>query len=299
MEQAMTYLIVGATGFVGTEVCRLLREAGHQVRALVRSSSAPDKVGRLEQLGASVVSGDVKDRSSLDRACRDVGVVVSTASSTLSRQPGDSIATVDQQGQLDLVDAAEAAGVSRFVFVSFPAIDLEFPLQSAKRAVEERLRESGMSYTILQPTAFFEVWLSPMMGFDIAGGSMRIYGSGENKTSWISFQDVARFAAAAATASEAKIGAFELGGADALSPLDVVDLAEKMTGRHFVVEHVPEDAIRAQYASAVDPMEKSFAALMLYNAGGDVIDSGPALRAFGVGALKNVREHLAALASTV
>jgi len=295
----MTYLVVGATGLVGTEVCRRLRDAGHSVRALVRPTSTPDKVARLEQLGAAIVTGDVKDRSSLDRACRDIAVVVSTASSTISRQSGDSIATVDRQGQLDLVDAAEAAGVTRFVFVSFPAVEIDFPLQSAKRAVEERLRESGMSYTILQPTAFFEVWLSPMLGFDVPGGNVRVYGSGENKTSWISFQDVARFAAAAATAAEAKIGAFELGGPDALSPLEIVRLAEQMTGKHFVVEHVPEEALRAQYDNAKDPTDKSFAALMLYNAGGDVIDSTPAFRAFDVRGLRTVREHLTTMTSAV
>jgi uncharacterized protein YbjT (DUF2867 family) len=295
----MTHLVVGATGLVGAEVCGLLREAGNPVRALVRSGSAPDKVARLEQLGASTSTGDLKDRASLDRACRGADVVVSTASATLSRQPGDSIGTVDHQGQLDLVDAAEAAGVNRFVFVSFPPVDIDFPLQSAKRAVEERLRESGMSYTILRPTFFIEAWLGPMLGFDVAGGNVRIYGSGETKTSWISFHDVAKFAAAAATGAEAKIGAFALGGPDALSPLEVVGLAEQTTGRRFVIEHVPEEALRAQYDGAADPMEKSFAALMLYYARGDVIDVQPALRTFDVRALRSVREHLTTLASAV
>ena len=295
----MTHLVVGATGLVGAEVCRLLREAGNPIRALVRSGSAPDKVARLEQSGASTSTGDLKDRASLDRACRGADVVVSTASATLSRQPGDSIGTVDHQGQLDLVDAAEAAGVNRFVFVSFPPVDIDFPLQSAKRAVEERLRESGMSYTILRPTFFIEAWLGPMLGFDVAGGNVRIYGSGETKTSWISFHDVAKFAAAAATVAEAKIGAFELGGPDALSPLEVVGLAEQTTGRRFVIEHVPEEALRAQYDGAGDPMEKSFAALMLYYARGDVIDVRPALRTFDVRGLRSVREHLTTLASAV
>jgi uncharacterized protein YbjT (DUF2867 family) len=295
----MTHLVVGATGLVGSEVCRLLREAGRSVRALVRPSSSPDKVARLEQIGASIATGDVKDRASLDRACRGAAVVVSTASSTMARQPGDSIATVDHQGQLDLVDAAEAAGVSRFVFTSFPPVDLDFPLQTAKRAVEERLRESGMSYTILQPTFFIEVWLGPALGFDLAGGNIRIFGAGERAISWISFQDVARFAVAAATAAEAKVGAIKLGGPDPLSPLEVVGLAGQTAGRRFFVDHVPEEALRAQYQSAVDPLEKTFAALMLYYAAGDVIDVEPALATFAVGPLKSVREYLAAAASAV
>lgn len=295
----MTNLVVGATGLLGTEICRVLLERGQAVRALVRATSSPEKVARLKDLGAAIVTGDLKDRASLDVACRDVSVVVSTASATMSRQAGDSIATVDRQGQLDLVDAAEAAGVNRFVLTSFPAVDIEFPLQSAKRAVEERLRESGMTYTILQPTFFIEVWLSPALGFDTAAGKVQIYGSGENRTSWISFQDVARFAALAAITPEAKIGVIKLGGPEALSSLEVVRLAEQATGRRFVVQHVPEDVLRSQYEAAVDPLQKSFAALMLYNARGDAIDMEAPLRAFALQRLKTVREHLAATASAV
>ncbi len=129
-------LIVGATGILGSEICRVLAEKGEPVRALVRSTSNPDKVAQLKALKADVVIGDLKDRRSLDAACRGVRAVISTASSTLSRQEGDSIESVDQEGQLNLVDAAEAAGVKHFVLISFPNVNIDFPLQRAKRAVE-------------------------------------------------------------------------------------------------------------------------------------------------------------------
>src|SRR5438309_720744 len=85
---------------------------------------------------------------------------------------------------------AEAAGVERFILISFPKFDLDFPLQSAKRSAEQRLRSSGMSYTILQPTFISEVWLGPTLGFDAVGGTARIYGAGQNRVSWISVYDV-------------------------------------------------------------------------------------------------------------
>src|SRR5437764_4384128 len=157
----MTTLIVGATGLVGGEICRILAEGGRSVRALVRTTSSPEKIARLKSLGASIVTGDLKDPSSIEEACRGARVVVSTASSTLSRQAGDSIETVDHRGQLDLIDAAACAGVERFVFVSFGDVGVEFPLQSAKRDAEGRLRRSGMTYSILHPMAFMEVWLGP------------------------------------------------------------------------------------------------------------------------------------------
>ena len=295
----MVNLVVGATGLVGTEICRILIERGRSVRALVRTTSSPEKVARLKNLGASVVTGDLKDRASLDEACRGASVVLSTASSTLSRQIGDSIETVDHRGQLDLIEAAAAADVERFVFLSFSSMGLEFPLQSAKRTAEQRLRHSGMTYTILRPPAFMEVWLSPALGFDVAGGRARIYGTGERKISWISSQDVARFASLAVDAQAAENAIVNLGGPEALSPLEVVRLAEEVLGKRFGVEHVPEDALRSQYAAAIDPLEKSFAALMLCCAAGDVIDVTETLRVLPLQRLKSVREYLQAAASTV
>ena len=285
-------LIVGATGLLGGEICHLLRARGNRVRALTRPTSDAGRLARLREHGVEFAPGDLKDRASLDAACHGAGTVITTASSTLSRQPGDSIETVDRQGQLDLVDAAEAAGVRHFVLVSFAPVALDFPLQSAKREVEARLQESRMAYTILQPTCVDEVWLSPALGFDVANAAAQIYGAGHHRISWISAHDVARFAVAALDTPRALNAVIRLGGPEALSPLDVVQLAERITGRRFDVHHLPETGLRAKYESATDPMEKTFAALMLYYAAGDVVDMGGPLRLFQVPPLRSVYEHL-------
>ena len=287
-------LIVGATGMLGGEICRLLAEQGKAVRGLVRETSNPEKVARLRGLGAEVVCGDLKDRASLEAACRGASALVSTASSTLSRQEGDSIESVDRQGQLNLVEAAEQAGVKHFVLISFPKVDISFPLQSAKRTVEDRLRRGRMAFTILQPTFFTEVWLSPALGFDPAHATAQIYGGGHNKISWISFQDVAKFAVAALDQPRTENAVIKLGGPDALSPLEVVRLAEQALGKTVVVQHVPEEALRAQHDAATDSLQQSFAALMLYYASGETIDMTETLRALPVRHLKSVSEYLRA-----
>lgn len=289
-------LIVGATGMLGGEICRLLAEQGSALRVLVRDSSNPEKVEHLRNLGAEVVCGDLKDRSSLRMACRGTSAIVSTASASVSRQDGDSIENVDRQGQLNLVEAAEEAGVRHFVLISFPNVDVDFPLQTAKRAVEDRLRRGRMTYTILQPTFFTEVWLSPALGFDPAHATARIYGGGHNRISWISFRDVAKFAAAALDNPHAIDTVIKLGGPDALSPLEVVRLAEQVAGRKVIVQHVLEEALRAQHAAATDPLQQSFAGLMLYYARGDTIDMAETLRALPVQHLRSVREYLQATA---
>ena len=96
-------LVVGATGMLGGGICRLFAAQGQPPRALARASSDPAKVEALQSLGAEIVRGDLKDRASLDAACRGATLVVSTVSSTVSRQQGDSIDSVDRQGQLNLI----------------------------------------------------------------------------------------------------------------------------------------------------------------------------------------------------
>jgi NADH dehydrogenase len=287
-------LVVGATGVLGGEICRLLSERRRQVRALVRQSSERDRVERLEQLGAEIAVGDLRRPETLAAACTGATAVISTATAILSQDADNSIEAVDRDGQLSLVGAAEDAGVEQFVYVSVPESDVDSPLLRAKRAVEERLRRSSLTYTILRPTNFMEIWLSPAVGFDPAGGQARIYGSGENAISWISYRDVARFAVEALENRAARNAVVDLGGPDALSPLDVVRIFEEETGRGIAIEHVPEAALEAQRRAATNSREASFAGVMLGTARAEPVDITEQLRAFPL-ELTSVREYASAV----
>ncbi len=276
-------LVAGATGMVGGEVCRLLRKEGKPVRALVRATAKPEKVEALRALGCEVVKGDLLDPASLARACAGAEAVVSTVSAMPFSwdPPHNTVASVDLDGQRRLIDAATAARVRRFVLITFSGhIDRPFPLRDAKRAAEAHLRQSGMPFTILRPSFFSEVWLSPAVGFDAVGGRAAIYGDGFNRISWISCADVARFVTAALASPTAAGETIELGGPEALSPLEVVRIFEALAGRHFQVSHVPVETLEAQFAGATDDMQRSFAALMLSYADGDEIHMGATLRRF-------------------
>lgn len=275
-------LIAGATGTLGYEICRLLAEGGKEIRPLVRETSDAGKIGKLKSLGAEITYGDLKNRESLAAACIGVNTIISTVSSILARQEGDSIESVDRQGQLNLIEAAKSAGVPHFIYISFPDTGLSFPLQDAKRSAEDALKDSGMTYTILQPTDFMEVWLTPALGFDPANTRATIYGTGENKLSWISYKDVARFAAASVDNPAARDETIKLGGPEALSHLEVVSVFENVMEKTFRVEHVPEEALREQMGSATDDLQKSFAGLMLATARGNIIDMDGTVRDFQI-----------------
>ncbi len=115
-------LVVGSTGLLGTEICRHLADAEKPFRAMVRRTSDPAKKDVLKQLGGELVEADLKDRTSLDRACDGATAVITTPTAISSQDTEDTFDKVDLRGQMDLVDAARAAKVEHYVFISVSAI---------------------------------------------------------------------------------------------------------------------------------------------------------------------------------
>lgn len=291
-DSSTNILVVSATGFLGMEICRRLTAAGRPTRGLVRKTSAAEKTNALKQWNVQCVEGDLKNPASLRTALRGITTVISTASATVSRQEGDSLQSVDEEGQLSLVTEAAAAGVRQFIYISFPNMPFDFPLQSAKRKVEEQIMKQNWSYTILQPTFFMEVWLGPAVGFDFANAKSTIYGEGNKKISWVSLTDVASFAVNVVDNPRAKNKKIELGGPEALSPLEVVAIFERTNGSKFEVQHVPAEVLQSQSDTAPDDLTKSFAGLMLTYASGQEIRMNETLNEFPI-RLKAVKDHAA------
>jgi uncharacterized protein YbjT (DUF2867 family) len=278
----MMILVVGSTGILGSEICRRLLEAGQPVRGLVRSTSGEEKVARLKTMGVETVLGDLRDPASLQAACQGMDTVISTATTTMSMQPGDSIPVTDQQGQVDLVKVARHAGVKRFVYVSY-AMNMEpCPLTTAKRTVEQAVISSGMEYTILRPGYFMEIWVSPALGFDYPNAKATIYGDGQGKNSYISVGDVAQYAVESVSSPAAKNACFDLCHPQPASQLEVVRIFEIAGGKPFELNFVPAAALEAQSAAATDPLQKTFATLMHSLASGILLDPGDAVSVFAI-----------------
>jgi NADH dehydrogenase len=270
---------------VGSEICRILASKGMPFRVLVRETSDLAKVERLKGYGAELVKGDLRDPATLKAACQGVSAIICTVSAMpFSYQPGvNDIQSVDIDGVTHLIEAAKAAGVKHLVYTSFSGnIDRDFPLRNAKRAVEQLLKESGMDYTILRPSMFMEVWLSPAVGFDAANAKATVYGSGDQLIAWITIKDVAQFAVESLENPAAHNSMLELGGPESLSPHRAIKIFEEVMGKPFEVTYVPPEALLAQYDGAVDPMQKSFIGLMLCYADGDSIDMSAIQKTFTV-----------------
>ena len=284
-------LVVGSTGRIGGEICHLLTGKGQPVRGMVRATSDPAKIDHLKAMGVQIVTGNLRDRASLDKACQGVTAVITMVTAVSSYQPGENdLQRCDLEGATNLIEAARAAGVKHFVYVSFSGnIDLDSPLRNIKRTVEQRLKDSGLSYTILRPSYFMESWLTAPLGFDPANAKAEIYGSGEKPISWISLKDVAKFAVESLDHPAARNVTLELGGPEALTPHQVVKIFEEAGGRPFEVTHVPEAALEAQQQAATGEM-KSRPVLKRCYAQGDSIDMREMLKKFPM-QLTTVQEY--------
>jgi uncharacterized protein YbjT (DUF2867 family) len=290
-------LVAGATGALGGEICRRLIIRGKPVRALVRATSDPAKVEALAKAGAKVVVGDLKHRASLDDACEDADAVISTVSMITTAKPGDSFEATDERGTLNLIGAAKAAKVDHFIYVSFDTDRVpDSPLRNAKAKVQEALRASSMTYTILQPSYFMESWLGPHLGVDVANARAQIFGSGDRKMDYVSLTDVAELAVQSLTNPAARNATIRFGGPQSLTQREAIRAFEEAAGRAFQVQEIPEQALEAQWQGATDPMQRTYAALMLGCARGHEVPAADVLEKFPI-RMTTVREFAERTAS--
>jgi len=160
---AQRVFCIGATGTIGRATVRALVRHGHEVVCFVRPRAgvggrlSPADSARLFP-GATVRVGDVTSAASLSRdgfQDEHFDAVVSCMASRTGT-PRDAWA-IDHQAHLSVLAAAQQAGVAHMVLLS--AICVQKPLlafQHAKLAFEQALIESGLTYSIVRPTAFFK-----------------------------------------------------------------------------------------------------------------------------------------------
>lgn len=229
-------LIVGSTGLLGGMIARSLLERGCSIRILVRPGSS---YAGLVELGAEPAFGDLKEPDSLTAACQGVDTVITTANS--AHRDADTIEAVDRRGNRNLIDAAKAAGVRHFVFISALGASEQSPVDflRAKAETERYLRDSGMDYTILQPNVFLDVWIPLLIGSAVeAGQPVTLVGEGRRRHSMIAAADVAAFAVASVSNPAAVKRTIPLGGPEPVSWRDIVAACERALGHPLEVRWV-------------------------------------------------------------
>ena len=320
----MKILIAGSTGQLGYTITEKLRDSGHTVYALHRETS---KIQPLETLGfVKFRKGDLLYPESLTAALEGVDVVICTANSASPSQKGDRFDNVDKAGVKSLIDASKQQGVKQFIYVSalpFGVYDGGVPLAKAKRYIEKYLQDSGIPYTVFQPTAFMDVHFAffgtelPLAGAAVATvrrpfkfsnqffagikkdieekGRFNLIGTGGQRSSFISIDSVAQFCVNAIGKPEALNRIIPIGGPDALSVLEVKRLFEEAYGKPLMVKSTPP-AVMKFMSLVLAPFNINAANIMALNYAGAkhdgiVTNAQQTAEAFGV-KLQSAREFI-------
>lgn len=259
-------LIAGATGTLGRAAVRQLKERGDFVRGLGRY------VPTLRPLPLDeTFEGDLTNPESLEGCCDGVDTVLSCAGASMRLDIwGDriSFSAVDFAGNRNLLAEAQRAGVGRFIYVSLHAAEslLRTEYARAHEGFVALLRRSGVPFTVIRPTGFFE-FFGEILRMAQKGQGV-VIGSGTARTNPVHEEDVAAVCAEAVRGTESEIS---VGGPHTLTRREIVELAFDVAGRPPKIRSVPPWLFRG-LVSPVRLLNPRIHALMVFGAAVSTID---------------------------
>jgi uncharacterized protein YbjT (DUF2867 family) len=239
------YLIIGASGRLGSRVSRRLLESGQKVRA--QSRDPETKLRGLIEQGAEPMRGDLRDDGWLEDAMRGVRRVLLSSQAVFPPSRTNHAGTVDGPGNRKVIDAAKNAGVEHIVFLSLLMADPDFPVRfiRAKFATESYLKSGGIVYTILRPAAFTEMHGTILLGQPLLENStVQFFGKGETLLRWISVEDVADYVVKSFDDPEDQNATRVISGPDVMSRMEMLQLFERHLGRRAKRRHMPLTLMR-------------------------------------------------------
>ncbi len=228
-------LVTGAGGKTGRAVISALAARGVTIRAFVRREK---QVADALKLGAiDALAGDLCDAAAVQAALRGVRKVYHICPNV---HPDEIV-----MGQV-VIDAARTAGIEQFVFHSVLHPQAEkMPHHWRKLRVEELLLESGLPFTILQPTAYMQNILAGWETISKRGVYIVPYPV-ETRLSLVDLEDVADAAAVVLTEAGHAGGTYELAGTPALTPMEVAGVLSQSLGHSVRAETLPIEQWEAQ-----------------------------------------------------
>ena len=234
----MRILVLGGTGKVGSALVPELLSRGHEVRVLTRD---PKKAASLPA-GAAGVVGDLNDIATVRPACRGVdGMFLLNGLSMTEAHEG-----------LTGLNAAMLEGVRRIVYMTVHRLEsaAHLPHFGAKIGIEEAVRRSGISWTILRPNSFFQNQLMYRPAIERGFYPEPV---GSHGVSRIDVRDIAEVAAAALTTAGHDSKTYDLAGATAWTGPATAELWSRVLGKPVVYAGDDLDAWEAQARQFLPP----------------------------------------------
>jgi NADH dehydrogenase len=149
-------LITGGAGYLGSHITRKLVEAGEPVRVLVRDMEQAKREARLSGVSLEWAEGDVTRPETLIEPMRGTGAIIHTVAVAIERGQA-TYERINTQGTLNIVHAAQAAGVRRFINISQLGADPGLPYRflASKGRAQQIVAESGLEWTAFRPSVIW------------------------------------------------------------------------------------------------------------------------------------------------
>jgi uncharacterized protein YbjT (DUF2867 family) len=237
-----TILVIGATGNQGDAVVHSLLDNDWGVKAFTRGRGS-HKMQLLEEMGAQVVTGDLNDRASLDKALKGVYGVFAVLAFHEEGIEGEK-----RQGRT-LAEAAKNAGVKHFIYSSVGGAERRtgIPHFESKWEIEEHIRSVGLPSTIFRPVFFMYNFNSTQSNLrqsildGILSLSMRPY----KPLQMLASEDLGVFVRMAFESPDDFLGkAIELAG-DELTMPEAAEAFSRATGKQVRYEEMPIETVRS------------------------------------------------------
>ena len=282
-------LVTGGTGFVGPKVVLALRAQDRPVRCLVRNPESSSAQG-LEARGCQLIEGEMTDAAALGRAVEGCEAVVHLVAIRQGRK--EEFRRVMEQGTADLVAAAQAAGIRRFILMSALGASEEtkdlVPYYHAKWEQERTLRGSGLEHVIFRPSFIFGRdggILPTFRRLARVAPVTPVIGSGRQRIQPVWVDDVAAYFADSIDKPEAAGRVFELGGPDAVTWNEFWQRLKRALGIRRPTVHVPVGLMRAnalvtERLPGNIPLTRDL--LTMLEHGDNVISNDDAVQTFGL-----------------
>lgn len=149
-------LITGGSGYVGSHIVKRLEKAGRKIRVLVRDRQRAEREARLMGLDVDWTEGDVTRPDSLTSAFAGVTAVIHTVAIAIEKS-GRSYEAINFQGTANVLSAASASGVRRFINMSQlgAAPDLPYRFLASKGKAQALVAQSGLDWTAFRPSVIW------------------------------------------------------------------------------------------------------------------------------------------------
>lgn len=229
-------LVAGATGYLGRHVVAELHSSGFKVRALARD---PTRLREVRDLCDEIFIGEATRNETLDGLCDGIDVVFSSIG-LRSFAPRPTFWEVDYQANMNILSRATSASVRQFIFISVvngDQIRTRVLAAEARERVVDALIASGLTWTVLRPTGFFNDMEEL---FKMARrGAFYIIGKGNTRINPIHGADLAEQVVRCIRNATAHNQTIAIGGPDVFTCRQIGELAFEVLQRKPKIRSIP------------------------------------------------------------